>query len=141
MDVRERSLTQWIFAFYYGGTLLFALADYALGINVRIAFLDDFPGWRALYYLLCAVCFYLMWRYPAWSQTIATAESLLTVSSLILSMGLRVYVPNEAMLEEGRVPVTPSEIWNFLLSGGAAYLALISRSRGAKSELERHLDR
>ena len=141
MDRRERSVTQWIFAAYYGGTVVFVLADYLLDINVRLAFLDGYPGWRALYYLFCAGCFFLIWRYPAWSRTIATAESLLTVSSLIISMGLRVYLPNDAMIEEGRVPVTPSEIWNFLLSGGAAYLALISRSRGAKTELERHLGR
>lgn len=139
LDGRERSPAQWIFVAYYGGTVVFVLADYLLDINVRLAFLDGFPGWRALYYLLCAACFILIWRYPAWSQTVAAAESLLTVASLILSMGSRVYVPNDAMIEQGRVPVTPSEIWNFLLSGSAAYLGLITRSSRAKAELDRHL--
>ena len=48
---------------YYAATLLFVILDYFMNINVRLAFLEAWPEMRALYYLLCFVCFGLMiWR-------------------------------------------------------------------------------
>ena len=46
--------------FYYVGTAVFLLLDYLFGINVRLASLDAFPGWRAIYYLVCFACLGLM---------------------------------------------------------------------------------
>lgn len=139
MTAQARSTTQWLFATYYAGTALFFLADYLLDVNVRIAFLDDNPGWRALYYVFLGACFVLIWRHPAWSNTIAAFESMITLASLILSMGIRVFVPVDIMMEEGRGVVMPNEIFNFLLSGGAAYFAMLTRSTRAEKELRRNL--
>lgn len=135
----DRSTTQWLFAGYYAATVAFVLFDYLLDLNLRLAFLDGMPGWRALYYVFCAGCFVLIWRYPAWSKSVAAFESLITVSSLIITMGLKVYVPTDLMIEEGRGVVTPSEMFNFLISGSAAYLALMTRSEAARKELRRNL--
>lgn len=35
---------------YYAATTLFLLLDLWLDINIRLAFLDSRPGWRAAYY-------------------------------------------------------------------------------------------
>ncbi len=108
---------------YYAATLLFVILDYLLNINVRLAFLEAWPGMRALYYLLCFVCLGLMtWR-PGWSPWIGTLESALALSLLILTMGVRVTSVSEQMLDGGTGLVTVSEIMNFMIVGGAAWLA------------------
>ena len=79
-----------ILRIYYAATLLFIILDYFLGINIRLAFLETWPGMRALYDLLCFVCLGLMtWR-PAWSLLVGTLESLLALSLLIVTMDVRV---------------------------------------------------
>jgi hypothetical protein len=108
---------------YYAATALFLLLDYAFGINVRLASLEPFPGWRALYYLFCFGCLGLMlWR-PGWSQWIATLESLLTLSMLIIAMGARVMTVSDTLLSTGEGFITSEEIINFIISGGAAWVA------------------
>lgn len=114
--------------YYYAATILFVLLDYVLNINVRVAFLEAWPTWRALYYGFCFTCLGLMlWR-PAWSTWIGTFESLLTLSLLILNMGVRVTLVTDQMIETGRGGVTPSEIINFVIVSGAAYVSFM---RGA----------
>lgn len=135
MHQQQRSGPQWLIAGYYGSTVIFVLLDYVFDFNVRLVFLEQWPGWRALYYVFCFACFLLIWRFPAWSNTIAAAESLITVSALILSMGLRVFVVTDAMIEEGQGVVSLHEVLNFVLSGGVAYVALLTRSRAAEQEL------
>jgi hypothetical protein len=114
--------------YYYAATIVFVLLDYLLNINVRVAFLQDWPAWRAFYYVFCFACFGLMlWR-PGWSTWIATFESLLTLSLLILNMGVRVILVTDEMIETGRGGVTTSEIINFMIVSIAAYLSYM---RGA----------
>ncbi len=135
MAQTERGLVQWLFAAYYAGTVVFVLLDYLLDFNVRLAFLERWPTFRALYYVVCFGLFALIWRYPAWTNTIAAAESLITISALIIAMALRVMIVSDAMIEEGRDAVTLRELLNFLIAAGAAYLALVARSRAARREL------
>lgn len=137
MSPTERSLVQWLFAAYYAGTVLFVLLDYLFAFNIRLTFLDQWPGWRALYYLFCFGCFVLIWRHPAWSNAIAAVESLITVSALIVSTALRVLIVTDAMIEEGRGLVTLRELLNFLIAGSAAYVALVMRARAARRDLDR----
>ena len=112
-----------ILPWYYAATILFLLLDYWLGVNVRIAFLEPWPAARAGYYLVCFSCLALMiWR-PAWTTLIGTFESLVTLVALILSMAIRVMVPNDAIFEESAAFVTVPEIMNFVISGSVAYLA------------------
>ncbi len=108
---------------YYAATLLFVMLDYFLSINVRLAFLEAWPQMRALYYLLCFACLGLMIRQPGWSLWIATLESMLALSLLIVTMGVRVMSMSEQMLRTGTGLITISEIVNFMLVAGAAWVA------------------
>ena len=107
---------------YYAATLLFLVLDLGAGVNVRIAFLDGYPGWRAAYYAVCLVCLFLVARRPAWEAVVGGVESTFTLSALIIGMATR------AMLIGGTpggeyAPVTLEEVANFLISGSVAYVA------------------
>ena len=41
---------------YYAATFVFVILDYALGINVRLAFLEAMPSARAAWYVVCFAC-------------------------------------------------------------------------------------
>ena len=112
-----------MFRIYYAGTLLFVILDYFLNINVRLAFLEAWPEIRALYYLLCFACLGLMIWHPGWSLWIGTVESMLALSLLIVTMGVRVMTMSEQMLMYGTGPVTMSELMNFFIVSGAAWFA------------------
>ena len=75
---------------YYAATALFLFLDYVFGINIRLASLDAFPVWKAIYYVFCFVCLGLIWRRPLLSHWIGTIESLFTLVLLIVTMGVRV---------------------------------------------------
>jgi hypothetical protein len=108
---------------YYAATILFVLLDYVFGINVRLAFLDDNSGLRMAYYGFCLACFAMMvWR-PAWAIVISAVESLITLVAIILHMALRTMIVTEQMIETGQDYVTMSEIFNFMIAGGIAYVA------------------
>ena len=114
----ERMLTG-----YYGATILFVLIDFGLGINIRAAFLEPWPGARIAYYGFCIGCLGAMiWR-PAWATLIGTVESLVTLVALILGVGIRVMVPNDAIIHENAAILSYQEIVNFILSGFIAYFA------------------
>lgn len=122
---------------YYAGTAVFLLLDYVLDINIRVAFLDSWPGWRALYYVLCFGCFaMIVWR-PALTTLVTCFESLITLSALILGFGVRVTGTSVSVLETGAGFVTMEEVLNFLISGIAAWIGWF---RGTRA-LERHLRR
>jgi len=119
---------------YYAATLLFVILDYFLNINVRLAFLETWPEMRALYYLLCFVCLGLMTWKPAWSLWIGTIESLLSLSLLILTMGVRVMTMSEQMLRTGTGLITMSEILNFMIVSGVAWVAYMRGVHAVKRE-------
>ena len=77
------------------------------------------------YYGICFVCLGLMlWR-PAWTVLISAFESLVTLSALIIGMGIRTLLVTDQMLETGGGLVTMPEIYNFLISGAVAYVAWV----------------
>jgi hypothetical protein len=111
-----------VFKLYYAATVIFLLLDYLLGINLRVAFLDAWAGWRAAYYLFCFACLALMvWR-PPLAALVTTTESLVTLSALIISMGVRVLGMPDAVLEGSGTVVSIEEIVNFAIAGFAAWL-------------------
>ncbi|MDJ0751323.1 MAG: hypothetical protein QNJ11_17695 [Woeseiaceae bacterium] len=114
-----------ILPWYYAATVVFVFLDYSLGVNVRVAFLEPLPAARIGYYVVCIGCFLLMMWRPAWTTLIGAFESLVTLIALILGMGLRVLVPNDAIFAENADIVTVQEIINFLISGSMAYLAWV----------------
>lgn len=114
-----------IFVLYYAATALFVVLDFALGFNIRLAFLESLPLARIAYYGVCFACLALMlWR-PAWTVLISAFESLVTLSALIIGMGMRILIVTDSMLETGTGFVTMPEIVNFIISGGIAYIAWV----------------
>ena len=109
--------------------------DFALGFNIRLAFLETLPVARIAYYGVCFTCLALMlWR-PAWTVLISAFESLVTLSALIIAMGMRVMLLTDRMLDSGTGFVTMPEIVNFMISGGIAYIAWM---RGMKHLLDKN---
>jgi len=120
---------------YYAATALFLLLDYLGGINVRLAFLDPWPLWRGLYYLGCFGCLGLIaWR-PALTTLVATAESLITLAALIISMGYRVMTVSESLLTSSPEFVTTEEILNFAIVGLVAWYGWFHGSEALKKEM------
>lgn len=118
---------------YYGATIVFLVLDYAMGFNIRIAFLEPYPAARLAYYGVCFTCLALMlWR-PAWTVLISAFESIVTLSALIIGMGMRTLLVTDRMLETGAGLVTMPEIYNFMLSGGIAYVAWLRGINRLKS--------
>ncbi len=116
----------------HGATAIFVILDYLLDFNIRLIFLDGWPGWRALYYGVCLCLFGIMlWR-PSWSSHIAAAESLLTLSLLIISTAARVMIVTDEMIEEGRGFVTVNELLNFAIAGTITYVSLMRGVLGHK---------
>ena len=112
-----------ILVLYYAATALFVVLDFAFGFNIRLAFLESLPMARIAYYGVCFTCLALMlWR-PAWTVLISAFESLVTLSALIIGMGMRTLLVTDRMLESGTGFVTMPEIYNFMISGGVAYIA------------------
>jgi hypothetical protein len=64
----------------------------------------------------------MIWQ-PRWSLCIGTLESLLALSLLIVTMGVRVMTMSEQMLKYGSGLVTKSEIMNFMIVSFVAYFA------------------
>jgi len=122
---------------YYIATAIFLLLDYLFDINVRLASLEAFPGWRAFYYLVCFGCLALMMWRPAWTLWVATTESLVTLSMLIISMGTRVFTISDTMLSSGTGFITTEEIINFVIAGGVAWIAWFRGTMAIQDELRR----
>ncbi len=135
MQKQALTISQKLFTGYYAATLLFLAVDFLVGFNIRLSFLDGLPVWRGLYYVVCFICFILIWKRPTWAALVAVCESTLNISALILDMGIRVTTLTDAAIEGGRPPVTGEEIFNFLISGSVAYYGLWVRSRAATQEL------
>lgn len=135
VNASESNATRRIMVLYYAATAVFLVLDYAAGINVRLAFLDTLPALRAAYYGVCFGCLALMtWR-PAWTVFVAAFESLVTLSALIISMGVRIMVVTDQMIETGRGFVSFQEIVNFILAGGIAYIAWVKGLNQLKREI------
>jgi hypothetical protein len=118
---------------YYAATALFLLLDYGFGINIRVAFLDSLPGFRAAYYGILVVCAVLVFRRPAWAAAIGAVESSTVIIGLVLHMGVRAMIVTDDMLQSGSGVITVAEVVNFVIAGGFAYVTW-HRSISALSE-------
>ncbi len=118
MPVTRRSLLRW----YYVATPLFWLVGLIWGVNVRVAFLDDYPVGRNAYYLLCFVLGMVMLRAPQYASRLAFAESTANLGLLMLSVAVW-YL---RMLDWAAGPsvavrvVTPAELVSFALTAVVA---------------------
>jgi len=122
-----------ILVLYYAATAVFVVLDIALDFNIRVAFLESLPQARIAYYGVCFMCLALMlWR-PAWTVFISAFESVVTLSALIINFGMRVLLATDRVLETGTGFITMPEIYNFMISGGVAYIAWIKGINHLKS--------
>src|SRR4029077_8572916 len=99
-------------------TPLFWLVGVIWGVNVRVAFLDDFPVGRNAYYLLCFVLGIVMLRAPQYASRIAIAERTANLRLLILSVAVW-YLGMWAWAAGPRDAVRvmpPAELVNFVLT-------------------------
>jgi len=116
---------------------VFLVLDYAMGFNIRVAFLESYPVARIAYYGVCFTCLALMlWR-PAWTVLISAFESIVTLSALIIGMGMRTLLVTDRMLETGAGLVTMPEVYNFIISGSIAYVAWVRGINSLKSRNSR----
>lgn len=128
--------TSWtLLRLYYMATALFLLLDYIFGINIRLASLDAFPVWRAIYYVFCFACLSLIWWRPALSPWVGTIESLFTLALLIVTMGVRVMTYSDTVLQTGAGFISGEEVINFVLAGGVAWIAYVRGSRAIQNDL------
>jgi len=114
---------------YYAATAVFLLLDYLGGINVRVAFLEPWPAWRAAYYLFCFGCLALVMRRPALAVLVTSVESVITLAALIVGMGVRVMGPSAAVIESGGGVIRLEEVVNFAMAGGIAWFGWFQGSR------------
>ncbi len=137
MNKTGLSTQAFVLRIYYAATAIFLAFDYLLDINVRLAFLEPWPAWRAVYYLFCFACLGVMiWR-PVWTLLVSTVESLITLSALILSMGIRVMSMSVTLLETGRGVITTEEIINFIIAGGAAWIGWFCGTQQLQKDMHR----
>jgi len=105
---------------YYAATLVFALADWLAGANVRAVGFAAWPELRSLYYLACGLCWLVTWRAPAWSAAVTLLESSVNVTVLCAS----VLAPGWGLAPEGTLPAgLPQLVLNFGIAGTAGTLA------------------
>jgi len=129
-------MTPRVLTLYYGATVLFVLLDFGAGVSLRYAFLDPWPVARGLAYLAGTSCLWLMFRWPAVAAAVAAAESALTLAGLIVGMGVRALGVDPEPVGAAPAPLSGAVIANFLLAGGAAWIAVRAQLAGiAKSRL------
>ena len=122
---------------YYAATALFLVLDYFFDFNIRLAFLEPWPFWRFLYYVACFGLLAVSYWRPALTNLVATIESLITLSALILSMGARAVSMSVVVLETGRGIITMEEVINFIIAGGVAWFGWHRGSRALHRDLNR----
>ncbi len=103
---------------YYLGTPLFWLAGALWGVNVRVAFLDDFPVGRDAYYVLCFFIGVVALRAPQYASRLSFYESAANLGLLILSVGVWYIHMLEWAAGPSAVvrPVSGAELVNFVLT-------------------------
>ncbi len=104
---------------YYLATPLFAVLDFAAGINVRVAFLDG--GWplRLAYYAFAFVAGVAAARWPARAALVGLVESGANIALLVLGVGVRYLAAIDAAAADAGLPAPPFdqlEVVNLLLS-------------------------
>jgi hypothetical protein len=103
---------------YYLATPLFVFADVFGGLSVRVAFLDQWPFGKWLYYIVAFLLGILAWRRPEWTGKIGLAESTTNVALIILSVAVWYFGVLDAAGSEFGMPTAPStqELANFAVS-------------------------
>jgi hypothetical protein len=123
---------------YYLATPIFFLADFLFGVSVRVAFLDQWPAGKIVYYILAFMLGIIAWRRPQWTAQIGLIDSTTNIALIILSVAVWYFGVLDAAGAEFALPTAPSsqELLNFVLSAtiaAASYIANQARALGMRS--------
>lgn len=110
---------------YYDATLFFVAFDLLFDVNVRVAFLEGMPEWRAAYYAVCVACAAIMHLFPDLRLIVGAIEGMITMLGLLLGMYAGYLFMNTDSLA-GFFQV----LANYFISG---YFAQLSWARGMES--------
>ena len=111
---------------YYLGTPVFFLADVLLGVNIRVAFLDQWPAGKMAYYVFAFTLGIIAWRRPEWTAKIGVLDSGANVLLIIVSVLVWYGAVLDAAASDFGMPAAPSSqaLVNFVLSAliaGSSY--------------------
>ena len=119
---------------YYLATPLFAVADFALGWNVRVPFLDALPPLRWAYYAGGLALGLLAVARPAWTAAIGLAESTLDIALLVIGTMTAYYAHLGAVAAEPDAvvasPFDGAAVANLLLAAVVFGASWIARQHG-----------
>ena len=112
---------------YYYAAPVFWLLD-VLGLNIRVAFLDDFPVGKTAYYAFLCVLAVAVWAMPRFAAHIALIESSADVGILIITVWTWYFAQLEAIQGEAVVSpdvIPPTALVNFVMSAAVAAIAYL----------------
>ncbi|HET9708439.1 MAG TPA: hypothetical protein VFP39_09055 [Gemmatimonadales bacterium] len=117
----RQNLLRW----YYLCTPVFWLLDVVWGVHVRVAFLDDLPLLRNVYYAACCGIGIAATVAPRYTARLALTESAVNLGLLVLSVGLwYLSMLDWAASETVAVRVvTPWQLVNFVFTLAAAVVS------------------
>jgi hypothetical protein len=91
---------------WYLATPGFAVLDFALGLNVRVTFLDSVPGRLAWYAFACA-CGLAVLRWPGREALVGLLESGVNMAWLIFAVMLQYLSAVDSALADDVLPSAP----------------------------------
>ncbi len=118
--------------YYYAATVVFALLDWLAGTNLRAVGFAESPTLRTSYYAACLGCGLLAHFWPALAGPVTLAESVVNVTSLMLSVLTPLY-SLDIEAPDARLASYPETVANFLISGSAATVAFYQSLHGLRT--------
>ena len=120
---RVASTAERLIRAYYWATPLFLVLDVGYGVDLRIPFLDAFPGAKPAYYALGLLCAGVVTARPAWTSLVGYSESALNIALLIVTTWSAYYAVVDSAASDGPLlnPFTLERVTSLALS--AAILA------------------
>lgn len=121
---------------YYLATPLFALLDFAFGINVRAAFLDGQPVIKLAWYALAFACALVVARWPGRAGLVGLAESGANIALLVIgTMSAYLGAVDSALSESAmEPPLSPADAVNLVVSSAALIVSYIAAQARASRE-------
>ena len=124
---------QKLLLWFYLITPVFFLLDSLFGWNIRISSLDNYPGWKMLYYLFLLCIGLLMWKWQILEPILGLIEGGVNMLLLTLSVLLPYYAAIDAISSGQTIekPLDAFSIINYLVSG--LFLFISMQLRGVNS--------
>ncbi|NOY66872.1 MAG: hypothetical protein GXP13_05635 [Gammaproteobacteria bacterium] len=113
--INKQKLILW----FYLLTPAFFILDLLFSWDVRVSFLDDYTGWKILYYIFCFSIGLLMYRLPSLEYITGIIEGGVNILLLTLSVMLQYFntIDNIGSSDEISNPLSITSVLNYLISG------------------------